>query len=90
MTKEGAIKLLRKDIRADEIYSLTKYGLRSAEIKELIQEAIDEGVDALEKQIPKKLHIYTNGTEHCPCCDYDNSALRFKVCVECGQMLKWE
>ena len=46
-------------------------------------------VGALEKQIPKKLHIYANGTEHCPCCDYDNTALRFKYCIECGQSLDW-
>ena len=46
-------------------------------------------VEALEKQIPKDIYIYANGTEHCPCCDYDNTALRFKYCIECGQRLDW-
>ena len=45
--------------------------------------------DAVEKQKPKQLHRYANGTEHCPNCDYDNTALGFKVCVECGQALDW-
>ena len=87
MTKEQAIKLLRKDLSADEIYSLTKFGLRSAEIQELIQEAMDEGADALEKQVPKKLHIYANGSEHCPNCDANLTGMGFKFCVECGQAL---
>lgn len=59
MTKEQAIKLLRKDTSADEIYSLTKYGLRSAEIQELIQEAMDEGADALETIIELEKRKFT-------------------------------
>lgn len=50
MTKEQAIKLLRKDTNADEMYSLTKYGLRSAEIQELLQEAMDMGAEAIKNQ----------------------------------------
>ena len=46
--------------------------------------------EVLGRQHPKKLHIYANGTEHCPYCDYDNTSLGFKVCVECGQVLDWE
>ena len=44
-------------------------------------------VEALEKQIPKKLHIYANGTEHCPNCDANLTGMGFKYCVECGQAL---
>ena len=46
-------------------------------------------IEAREKQIEKEIHKYANGTDHCPNCDYDNTALRFKVCVECGQRLDW-
>ena len=55
----------------------------------LYDEEIIMCIDALEKQIPKKLHKYANGTEHCACCDYDNTTLRFKYCIECGQSLDW-
>lgn len=57
---------------------------------DLYQEEVQMCIDALEKQIPKQLHRYANGTEHCPCCDCDNTALGFKVCVECGQFLDWD
>lgn len=42
---------------------------------------------ALEKQTPKKLEVWADGTEHCPNCEHDNSCLGFKVCVSCGQRL---
>jgi hypothetical protein len=44
-------------------------------------------VGALEKQVPKELHIYANGTEHCPSCDANLTGMGFKYCVECGQAL---
>ena len=43
--------------------------------------------NALEKQIPKKLEVWADGTEHCPNCEHNNSCLGFKVCVSCGQRL---
>ncbi len=89
MTKEQAIALLSKDMSVYEIHRLRDKGLSHTEVTEAIQEAMDMGIEAIEKQIAKKLHIYANGTEHCPNCDYDNTALGFKVCVECGQHLKW-
>ena len=44
-------------------------------------------IEALEKQIAKKLHIYANGEEHCPNCDANLTGMGFKFCVECGQAL---
>ena len=46
-----------------------------------------EVAETLEKQVPKKLHIYANGTEHCPNCDANLTGMGFKFCVECGQAL---
>ncbi len=44
---------------------------------------------AAEKQTAKKIEIWADGSEHCPCCDKDISCLGFKVCIECGQLLDW-
>ena len=49
----------------------------------------DISIAALEKQIPKKLDVWADGTEHCPNCELDNSCLGFKICVNCGQRLIW-
>ena len=42
----------------------------------------------LEKQVAKELHIYANGTEHCPNCDANLTGMGFRFCTECGQALK--
>lgn len=44
--------------------------------------------DAVAKQKAKDIHIYANGTEHCPSCDANLTGMGFKYCVECGQKLK--
>ena len=98
MNKEQAIKLLRKDTNADEMYSLTKYGLRSAEIQELLQEAMDIGADALEKQVTKKViakkyTYFKNSTRikdkygKCPVCNSNQREDNY--CGNCGQKLDW-
>ncbi len=43
--------------------------------------------DAVEKQKAKNIHIYANGTEHCPNCDANLTGMGFRYCVECGQAL---
>ena len=91
MTKEQAIKLLSDETFIDEIAKIEYYsGFNGNAVYEAYNEACDTAIEALEKQIPKQLHQYANGTEHCPYCDYDNTSLGFKVCVECGQVLDWE
>ena len=87
MTKEQAIKLLSKDTSVDEIHRLRDKGLSHTEVTDTIQEAMDMGIEAIEKQIPKQLHQYANGTDHCPNCDANLTGMGFKFCVECGQAL---
>lgn len=50
---------------------------------------VEECRAAVEKQTAKKVEIWNDGSEHCPCCDKNNSYLGFKVCIECGQLLDW-
>ena len=87
MTKEQAIRLLSKETSVDEINRLKDKGLSHTEVTDKIQEAMDMGIEALEKQIPKQLHRYANGTDHCPNCDANLTGMGFKFCVECGQAL---
>ena len=71
-----------------EMIEILRY--KAENIKAKIEpEFFNEVAETLERQIPKQLHRYENGTDHCPYCDYDNTALGFKVCVECGQVLDW-
>ena len=87
MNKKQAIKLLSKDTSVDEIHRLRDKGLSHTEVTDKIQEAMDMGIEALEKQIAKDIHIYANGEEHCPSCDANLTGMGFKYCVECGQAL---
>ena len=64
------------------------------DIKETINpvvggKSLDMAIEALEKQISKKVEVWADGSEHCPCCDKNNSGLCFPVCIECGQKLDW-
>ena len=54
------------------------------------KEVFKEVAEALEKQTPKAIHIYANGTEHCPNCDHDITQISFDdiYCSRCGQKLK--
>jgi membrane protease subunit (stomatin/prohibitin family) len=50
-------------------------------------------IQALDKQIPKKVHIEYDDEFVCPACgktteDYDVTILKF--CPECGQKLRWD
>lgn len=68
--------------REEAIKYLEQHGFISDDVKDMC-------IEALEKQIPKKPIIWNDGTEHCPCCEMDNSHLRFRFCVDCGQKLDW-
>lgn len=48
---------------------------------------VEECREAVEKQKPKKLIEWADGTLHCPNCDYDNTCIGFKVCISCGQAI---
>ena len=50
MTREQAIKLLRKETSASEIHKLTLEGFKQGEIMDKIQEAMDMGADAIEME----------------------------------------
>lgn len=90
MTKKQAIKLLRKNTSPMEIHLLELKGLNYAEVTDRIQEAMEQGADAIEKDIAKDIYIYANGEEHCSNCDANLTGMGFKYCVECGQRLRLE
>ena len=48
-----------------------------------------EVAERLEKQVAKDIPIYANGSEHCPCCDYDITQISLDdvYCSRCGQAL---
>lgn len=56
---------------------------------EEMREVRDIAIEALEKQLPKKVVIWGNRTEHCPVCDKDVTCTGFCVCPECYQLLDW-
>ena len=89
MTKAQAIKLLSKDTSIQEIHRLKDSGLSHTEVTDAIQDAMDMGVEAIQKQIPKKPNIYLNGIEHCPYCEVSVTGMHFDYCVICGQKLDW-
>ena len=47
----------------------------------------DMAIEALEKQLPKKVDVWANGTEHCPVCDKNITYTGLHVCPECCQRL---
>lgn len=79
MTREEAIKILSKDTSEEKVNELIYYaGFSQTKVVEMIQEAMEMGAKALEKQIPKKpinkeLKKYSGGTQvlfaDCPMCE---------------------
>lgn len=64
--------------------------LKSAEEHEQIAEWLEELKELKEKNTEKKVEVWANGEEHCPCCDKNMSSLGFfKHCIDCGQKLDW-
>lgn len=47
----------------------------------------DLAIEALEKQLPKKVDVWANGTQHCPVCDKDLTYTGLHICPECYQRL---
>lgn len=55
-----------------------------------LEEDIDiyeTAIEALEKQLPKKVDVWANGTQHCPVCDKDLTYTGLHICPECYQRL---
>lgn len=52
--------------------------------------ALEEAIEALEKQIPKK-PIFTEDKQFalCPCCDMKGLTDKQKYCDNCGQTIDW-
>lgn len=44
-------------------------------------------IEALEKQLLKKVDVWANGTQHCPVCDKNITYTGLHVCPECCQRL---
>lgn len=47
----------------------------------------DMAIEALEKQLPKKVDVWANETQHCPVCDKDLTHTGLHICPECYQRL---
>ena len=93
MTKEQAIKLLSKDTSISEIHRLKDKGLSHTEVTEAIQEAMDMGIEALEKQVVKFVECkgwkgYRDTRYKCPSC---KKIIRcgYEYCSNCGQAVKF-
>ena len=57
----------------------------------LYDEELEVVVEALEKQVAKKLVVWDNGTQHCPNCEHDLTYISSEdeYCCRCGQKLDW-
>ena len=54
-------------------------------------EKLDMCIEALEKQIAKKVIVSPyNNMKYCPICEVSVTGMYFDYCVECGQKLDWE
>ena len=97
MTKEQAIRILSSETSLEEIHKLKYYaGFNQDRVLEQIQEAMDMGTDALEKQIAKDVIDITpsysdTGVYRCPKCKdiYTFKQGKPNYCSECGQMINW-
>ena len=58
----------------------------------LYDEELEVVVEALEKQVAKKLVVWDNGTQHCPNCEHDLTYISSEdeYCCRCGQKFLWE
>ena len=56
----------------------------------LYDDELEVVVEALEKQIAKKLVVWDNGTQHCPNCEHDLTYISSEdeYCCRCGQKLE--
>ena len=56
----------------------------------LYPEEVRMCIDALEKQIAKKVIVSPyNNMKYCPICEVSVTGMYFDYCVKCGQKLDW-
>ena len=80
MTSEEAIKTIQVAIAEVEWEYPLDYSV-----------AFETAIEALEKQIPKKVIFQSGfkGLRYCPCCNVRFIGWGIKYCGECGQALDW-
>ena len=87
MTYQEAIEVL-KLINTSRVHPFYDWGEMS--------EVRDMAIEALEKEIPKKIFLYgddEDGIMPCPFCEedlYDDKECGFNCCPHCGQAIDWE
>ena len=77
---------IRKN-REDGYLTHLSYSGKADEQEEYTIKAYSVALNALEKQIPKKLK--DDGWLYCPICGRDVLMDRFDYCPDCGQALDW-
>ena len=77
---------IRKN-REDGYLTHLSYSGKADEQEEYTIKAYSVALNALEKQIPKKLK--DDGWLYCPICGRDVLMDRFNYCPDCGQALDW-
>ena len=69
-------------------YMKKKQGVNTSVV--LNSEKLDMCIEALEKQIAKKVIVSPyNNMKYCPICEVSVTGMYFDYCVECGQRLDW-
>jgi len=72
-----SLEIMKKELNNQYICSEVKY-------------AFECSIEALEKQIPKKIKILDYGKAHCPRCKTDiHGKGKIDYCYCCGQKLDW-
>ena len=77
---------IRKN-REDGYLTHLSYSGKADEQEEYTIKAYSVAIEALDKQIPKKLK--DDGWLYCPICGRDVLMDRFNYCPDCGQALDW-
>ena len=85
ITKEKAIELFRGNDRV-------KFTLINIGEIEFATSEFENVINAIEKQIPKKVILERSGAKRCPSCGVKkfNSDWKGDFCLSCGQRLSWE
>ena len=103
MDVKEAIRILSKKTSESAVSELKYYsGFNRDAVIQKIQEAMDLGAEALEKQMPKKPKTikvpntsFTKAHSRCVCTicnarvDDDGRGYEQPYCMECGQALDW-